>query len=112
MTDSAVVLLIANILVIFAWLGAGLFVGFYLTRSPWRKTPTGRTLMYRAATMLALLTYALTARWLHAIEIVEVTLGLLIYALVAAMEWRMFYILRKAQKEGKANGRERQASSK
>lgn len=103
MSDEAVVLLMANILVIFAWVGAGLFVAFYATKSPWRSTPIGRTLMFRAATMFALLTYALTARWLHAVEIVEVTLGLAIYLAVGIMEWRMFAVLRKAQKDGRAS---------
>lgn len=101
--SEGTIFLVANILVIFAWLGAGLFVGFYAAKSPWRKTLYGRTQMYRAVTMLSLLTYALTARWIHALPIVEIALGLIIYAAVGVMEWRLFFNLRRAQKEGRHN---------
>lgn len=102
-----VVLLLANILVIIAWGGALAFIIAYSTRSPWRRSAIGRTLMYRALVMFALLTYALTARWLEPVDWLNYGLGLGIYALVAFMEWRLFMTLRDAQKNPTTSTRHR-----
>jgi hypothetical protein len=93
-----VVLLIANIIVIFAWVGTALFVGFYAAKSRWRATISGRTLMYAKIAMLALLTYALVARWfLRDLPDLNYSLALASYLFIALMQWRLFLVLRFIQ---------------
>lgn len=93
-----VVLLIANILVLFAWVGCALFVTFYAVGSPWRSTLPGRTLMYSKLAMLLLLTYALTARWLEPVPNLNYSLALGAYAAISFIQWRLFATLRYVQR--------------
>lgn len=95
--NEDLVYLIASILVIIAWLGCGWFIWLYATGSPWQETLIGRTMMLGRLSMFALLTYALTSRWLEPIEDLRYILGLLTYAGVAIMEWRMAAVVRYAQ---------------
>jgi hypothetical protein len=90
--------LIASFEVIIAWLGCGYFIWLYATRSPWRETLVGRTMMQGRVSMFALLTYALTSRWMDPVPWLQVTLGLVVYALIAGMEWRQAFVVRYAQK--------------
>jgi hypothetical protein len=92
-----VVLLIANILVILAWIPTALFVTFYALFSPWHRSLIGKTLMYFAIAMLVLLTYSLTARWLVEAPDLNYALGLAAYAFLTAMLWLLFISLRAAQ---------------
>lgn len=92
-----VVYLIASILVLMAWAGTALFVTYYALLSNWRVSLVGRTLMSRAVSMLLLLTYALTSRWLDPVQDVQFALGLGVYALITIMEWRLFLVLRAVQ---------------
>jgi len=89
---------IASIIVIIAWLGCGWFIWLYATGSPWRETLIGRTMMLGRVSMFALLTFALTNRWLEPAEDLRNILALMIYASIAAMEWRMAAVVRYAQK--------------
>lgn len=92
-----VVLLIANIIVIVAWVGCALFVVTYAFGSPWRSTLAGRTIMYSKMAMLALLTYALTARWIEPADEVNYAIALATYAGIAAVQWRLYATLRYVQ---------------
>lgn len=96
--NDDVVYLIASVLVIIAWLGCARFIWLYATRSPWRETLIGRTMMLGRVSMFALLTFALTARWLEPTQELRDILALLIYASIALMEWRMAAVVDYAQK--------------
>lgn len=87
----ALLLLIANIEVIFAWIGATGFVIVYW-RAPWKRSLMGRTLMQLGLTMWFLLTYALTARWIQPIDWLNYSLALFAYALVALSMIRLFVV--------------------
>ena len=96
--NDDLVYLIASIIVIIAWLGCARFITLYATRSPWRETLIGRTMMLGRVSMFVLLTFALTARWLPISQEVRDVLALLIYASIAMMEWRMAAVVDYAQK--------------
>lgn len=93
---------IANVLVICGWLGTTSFIlAFHLKSDfPWYKSLVGRTMMQRAFSMWALLSYALSSRLLEPVPEVQRLMAITIYAFIVLMEWRLFFVLRFIQ-EGK-----------
>jgi hypothetical protein len=96
--NDGLVDLTANLLVVAAWLGCARFIWLYATRSPWRETLIGRTMMLGRVAMFTLLTFALVARWVEIPDLVRNSVALLIYASIALMEWRMAAVVDYAQK--------------
>lgn len=94
-----VVLMIANVLVIFAWVFSATFVYRYAKLSDWRVQLVGRVVMYKSISMLTLLTYALAARWLQPIDELNYILGLGTYAFLAAMLGMILLVLVAVQKD-------------
>ena len=88
-----VVLLIANIEVILAWIFCGYFIYRYARYSKWRSSTPGRTMMYSQLSMFTLLTYALTARWLQPIDWLNYILGLSTYASITIMQGFLLLLL-------------------
>jgi hypothetical protein len=98
MNAEEVAYLIASILAAIAWVGNLRFIYLYATRSPWRETLIGRTMMQGRLSMFALLTFALTNRWLQPAPVLYLTLGLAVYAGIAYMEWQQSQVVWYAQK--------------
>lgn len=89
--------LIANCMIVVAWLGVLAFVFSYYRNSPWKQTLIGRTIMYKAGAMLALLSLGLASNWLDGYP-GEQWIRLLIYGTLAIVQWRLFMSLLYIQK--------------
>lgn len=75
-----------------------LFVGFYYFGSPWRKLLVGRSLMYFAMSLLAIVCIVALSLWLGADYPGRAWVRLIGYGLVSFTTWRLFFTLRHIQK--------------
>ena len=76
-----------------------LFVGFYYFKSPWKKLLVGRSLMYFAASLLCTVVIVLLSLFLGPEYPGRDWIRLGGYVLVSITTWRLFFTLRKIQKE-------------
>jgi hypothetical protein len=92
------VVFLGPIVATIAWAGTLAFVLAYAIDSPWRSSLVGRTMMYRAGSMLVILSYILVSKWFDLTFVNQYVFGLGIYVIVALTEWRLFAALRFAQR--------------
>lgn len=74
-----------------------LFIFLYGTRSPWRLTPLGRSLMLQKLLLVLLVGFSLFSTIVHDYP-GYVWIRILIYLAVAAALWTDVYLLRQVQK--------------
>lgn len=76
-----------------------LFVGFYYFGSPWKKLLVGRSLMYFAVSLLIINLVVLASIFFGSTYTGREWVRLSGYILVSVTTWRLFFTLRKIQKE-------------
>lgn len=76
-----------------------LFVGFYYFGSPWKKLLVGRSLMYFAVSLLIINLVVLASLFFGSTYPGREWVRLGGYTLVSVTTWRLFFTLRKIQKE-------------
>ena len=76
-----------------------LFVGFYYFGSPWKKLLVGRSLMYFAVSLLIISLVVLASLFFGPTYPGREWVRLSGYILVSVTTWRLFFTLRKIQKE-------------
>lgn len=76
-----------------------LFVGFYYFGSPWKKLLVGRSLMYFAVSLLIISLVVLASLFFGPTYTGREWVRLSGYILVSVTTWRLFFTLRKIQKE-------------
>ncbi len=75
-----------------------LFVGFYYFGSPWKKLLVGRSLMYFAMSLLAIILVVVLSLWLGQDYFLREWVRIIGYGAVAITAWRLFFTLRHIQK--------------
>lgn len=98
-----VIYLMGDIVLLTAIPALMLFVGFYYFGSPWRTLLVGRSLMYFAVSLLAIIAVVAASVWLGTDYFGREWVRLASYMLVSVTTWRLFFTLRKIQKEGAAD---------
>lgn len=87
---------LADVMILVAWPATVLFIVFYGTISPWKVSLIGRSVMYFALSMFALLSLGISTNWIHDYDY-EPIVRFVVYGGVTATLWRLFYSLRLAQ---------------
>lgn len=77
-----------------------LFVAYYYFGSPWRSLLVGRSLMYFAISLLAIIAVVALSVWLGPTYFLREWVRLLSYIVVSITTWRLFFTLRHIQKQG------------
>ncbi len=95
-----VVYLLGDILLLTAIPALMLFVGFYYFGSPWRTLLVGRSLMYFAVSLLAIIAVVAASVWLGQDYFLREWVRFVSYLLVSITTWRLFFTLRHIQKQG------------
>lgn len=72
---------------------------FYYFGSPWRKLLVGRSLMYFAASLALITVIVLLSLFLGPDYVGREFVRIICYGLVSFTTWRLFWTLRKVQKE-------------
>lgn len=85
-----------------------LFVGFYYFGSPWRKLLVGRSLMYFAVSLLVICLVVLASLFFGSDYLGRDWVRLFGYVLVSITTWRLFFTLRKIQRERPRDTSERE----
>lgn len=75
-----------------------LFVGFYYFGSPWKKLLVGRSLMYFAMSLLAIIIVVVLSLWLGPEYFAREYVRIIGYGAVTLTAWRLFFTLRHIQK--------------
>lgn len=98
MPFNELLLLIGDFVLLSSAPALALFVGFYYFASPWRKLLVGRSLMYFAMSLLAIVVIVLLSLFLGPEYAGREFIRLVGYGLVSFTTWRLFFTLRKIQK--------------
>lgn len=85
-----------NLIVVSALLPLSLFVYYYGRYSPWRQTGTGRTMMYKNISFIAVFLVIITSTYFGDYEGRDIV-RFVVYTSVVAMFWRNFVNLRNVQ---------------
>lgn len=100
MTAQDVVYLVGDIVLLTAIPALALFVWYYHFKSPWRALLVGRSLMYFAVSLLAIIATVALSVWLGPDYFLREWVRMLSYVVVSITTWRLFFTLRHIQKQG------------
>jgi hypothetical protein len=95
-----IVYLAGDVVLLTAIPALALFVVFYYFKSPWRTLLVGRSLMYFAVSLLAIIGVVAASVWLGQDYPGREWVRFISYSLVSVTTWRLFFTLRHIQKEG------------
>lgn len=100
MTPHDIVFLLGDIALLSAIPALSLFVVYYYFGSPWKTLMVGRSLMYFAVSLLAIIGIITLSAWLGADYFLREWVRLLGFVAVSVTTWRLFLTLRHIQKKG------------
>ena len=100
MLAQDIIYLMGDIVLLTAIPALALFVGFYYFGSPWRTLLVGRSLMYFAVSLLAIILVVALSVWLGPTYPLREWVRFISYVLVSVTTWRLFFTLRHIQKQG------------
>ncbi|WNN95020.1 hypothetical protein SEA_MAGRITTE_43 [Microbacterium phage Magritte] len=100
MLAQDIIYLAGDIVLLTAIPALALFVVFYYYKSPWKTLLVGRSLMYFAVSLLAIIAVVALSVWLGTDYFLREWVRLISYLLVSITTWRLFFTLRHIQKQG------------
>lgn len=100
MLAQDIIYLAGDITLLTAIPALALFVAYYYFGSPWRTLLVGRSLMYFAVSLLAIIAVVALSVWLGPDYFFREWVRFISYLLVSIATWRLFFTLRHIQKQG------------